>query len=264
MKTLITLAAGLGLASCLVGPVWAGAIIYSQDPTLSDFTSTVTSYGTFIAGFQSSIGTLSTSTTYTPTTAILLAANYPRVVGNSSNPLIVQLGSATNTIVAFDNIDHLGFGFDVFQYQILGSTDGVTYTPLFNPASVNEADNPGHNVFFTLNSFTGTAPTVLNDTITPGLGSGVGNVGYEEYFTFASSYSFYKFLPSALTLSPCTGCENELELSAVGIGTPSQTIISTATPEPGTALCVILGLAAMSGIRRLRKAGPPFLSGLRK
>ena len=61
MKTLVTLAVALGFASCLVRPVLAGAIIYSQDPTLSDFTSTVTSYGTFIAGNQSSIGALSTT-----------------------------------------------------------------------------------------------------------------------------------------------------------------------------------------------------------
>jgi hypothetical protein len=226
----------IGLTGCSFSQIYAGTV-YSQDPTLQDFTDTVTSYATFSTGYQ-------------PTTAILLAANYPRVVGNTSSPINVSFTSPTNTIVAFDNIDHPGYGWDVFQYQILGSTDGTTYTLLFDPQAVNEANNPGANSAFTLKTFTGTAPTLLNNTITPGLGSAVGNVGYEEYFTFSNSYSFFRFAPSTLTLTAAGG-ENETELSAVGIGTPSAGIIGTATPEPASFLFVGAGLAAwLASVRR--------------
>jgi hypothetical protein len=224
----------IGLTSCGFSQVYASTI-YSQDPTLSDFTDTVSSYATFSTGYQ-------------PTTAILLAANYPRVIGTTSSPLNVSFPNPTADIIAFDNIDHPGFAWDVFQYQILGSTDGVTYTLLFDPQTVNEANDPGVNAAFTLNAFTGTAPTLLNNTITPGLGSSAGNIGYEEYFSFSSSYSHFRFAPSTLTLT--TG-ENETELSAVGIGTPSPTIISTATPEPASFLFVGAGLAAwLVSVRR--------------
>ena len=174
----------IGLIGCGLSQAHAGTI-YSQDPTLKDFTDTVTSYATFSLP----------SGDYLPTTAILLAANYPRVIGNSTNPINVSFSSATNTIIAFDNIDHPGFAWDVFQYKISGSTDGVNYTPLFDPQTVNEANNPGANAAFTLKTFTGTAPTLLNNTITPGLGSSVGNIGYEEYFTFSSSYQVLSIPP---------------------------------------------------------------------
>lgn len=254
-------------AAALLGlgftPYANATTIYTNDPTLSDFTSTVSSYGTFISGADSALGSLSTSNTYTPTTAILLAANYPRVDGGAlagNIPVIVQFGSATSAILAFDNIDHLGFGWDVFQYKILGCTTtgsscnsdtGSNYTALFDPQTVNEANNPSINQAFTLNGFSGTAPTVLNNTLTAGMGSTVGNIGYEEYFTFTNSYSYFEFVPSTLTLN--TG-ENELELSAVGIATPSQVILNTAAPEPVSALFIGAGLALLAAGRRWRKA----------
>jgi hypothetical protein len=226
----------IGLIAWSFSPIYA-TTIYSQDPTLSDFTATVTSYATFAGGYQ-------------PTTAILLAANYARVVGNSTTPINVSFTAATSTIVAFDNIDHPGFAWDVFQYKILGSNDGTTFTPLFDPQTVNEPNNPGANAAFTLNLFTGTAPTLLNNTITPGLGSSVGNIGYEEYFTFSTAYIDYRFVPSTLTIN--TG-ENETELSAVGIGVPSPTIILTANPEPASCLFMGTGLAALLAYSRRRK-----------
>jgi hypothetical protein len=230
----------IGLMGCGFTQVYA-TTIYSHDPTLSDFTSTVSTYATFAGGYQ-------------PTTAILLAANYPRVIGNSSSPINVSFSTATATIVVFDNIDHPGYGWDVFQYRILGSTDGVTYTLLFDPQAVNEVNNPGANAAFTLRTFTGTAPTLLNNTITPGLGSPAGNIGYEEYFTFSSSYSFFRFAPSTLTLTDPTG-ENETELSAVGIGVPSQQILST-VPEPVSLLLVGAGLVALLGSARRPRTKP--------
>jgi hypothetical protein len=229
----------------------AGATVYSLDPNLSDFTATVSSYGTFISGQHTSLGNLSTSTTYTPTNAILLGANYPRVVGGAlggNQPVIVQFGSATSTIVAFDNIDHIGNAWDVFQYHIWGSNDNSSYTDLFDPISVNEPNHAGFETPFTLNAYTGTAPDLLNNKTTAGLGSTVGNIGYEEYFTFASTYTYFKFLPSTLSLAP--GGENELELSAVGIGVPSPAILATATPEPSGIMLLGGGVLALACFRR--------------
>lgn len=229
----------IGLLGCGVTQVHATPI-YSQDPTLSHFTSTVTEYATFAGGYQ-------------PTTAILLAANYVRVVGSTGNPVDVSFSTATANIVVFDNIDHLGYGWDVFQYKIWGSNDGVTYTALFDPQTVNEANQPNTNAAFTLNTYTGTAPTLLNNTLTPGLGGNSGDIGYEEYFTFSNSYTYFRFTPSTLTLTDPTG-ENELELSAVGAGVPSQQIISTAVPEPASSLLVGAGLAALLVSTRRRKS----------
>ncbi len=222
----------------------SAATVYSQDSNLADFTSTISTYGTFI---QDLSGTIS----YTPTNAILLAADYPRKVGTTFRSVDVQFGTATDHIVVFDNIDHLGYAWDVFQYEILGSNDGSSFTSLFNPHSVNEADQPNVNAAFTLNQFTGTAPTLLNNSLTPGLGSSVGNIGYEEYFQFSTSYSYYRFTPSYLTLN-VNGGENELELSAVGIAVPSQTILDTSsgTPEPASFLFAATGLAALAARRR--------------
>src|ERR1035438_4014162 len=200
----------IGLMGGSLSQVYAGSIVYSQDPTLSDFTSTVTSYATFTAAS-------SLTSPYTPTTAILSAINYPRVIGNTSSPIYVSFSSPTANILAFDNIDHLGYGWDVFQYAIYGSTTGLagSYTLLFDPQTVSQANNPGVNVAFTLaTAFGMSSLTLLNDTITAGLGSTVGNLGYEEYFTFGSSYQYFEFAPSTLTLTAAGG-ENETELSAV-------------------------------------------------
>jgi hypothetical protein len=179
------------------------------------------------------------------------------VIGNSGSPIYVSFSSATADILAFDNIDHPGYGWDVFQYKIYGSTTGLagSYTLLFDPETVNEANNPGVDVAFTLaTAFGMSSLTLLNDTISAGLGSTVGNIGYEEYFNFGSStYQYFEFAPSTLTLTPGGGGENETELSAVAIGTPSPTIIGTAAPEPASFLFVATGLGALLASVRRRK-----------
>ena len=180
-------AALIGLMGCGFTQVHANTI-YSQDATLSHFTSTITEYGTFTSGLYSGATqhTLSPTSTYTPSTSTFATANYPRVIGHINNPVNVSFSSATNSIVVFDNIDHPGNAWDVFQYQIFGSTDGSNYTLLFDPITVNEVGNP-NNGALTLQTYTGTAPALLNNTLTPGPGSNHGDVGYEEYFTFSSS-----------------------------------------------------------------------------
>ena len=245
-------AALVGLLACGATQVYASTI-YSQDPTLSDFTNTITEYGTFTSGLlngPSGNQTLSNSSTYQPSTSTLLASGYPRVIGYGNSPINVSFSAATSNIVVFDNIDHLGYAWDVFQYKILGSNDGVNYSALFDPISVNEPNQPNTNASFTLNTFTGTAPTLLNNTLTPGQGGYQGNVGYEEYFTFGGSYQYFQFLPSTLTTAP--GGENELELSAVGIATPSNTIVATAA-EPESLALLGLGLFGL-GFSRRKKA----------
>jgi predicted secreted protein len=226
------------------------ATIYSNDPTLSDFTDTVTEYATFING-----GNLFNGSNI-PTSAILNAVNYPRVVVFNGT-IDVSFTSATANIVVFDNIDHLGYGWDVFQYKISGSNDGTNFTPLFDPQAVNEPNIPNTNAAFTLQAWSGTAPTLLNNTLTPGLGSIVGNIGYEEYFTFSNSYQYFRFAPSSLTLANPSfpNGENEIELSAVGIAVPSQQIIATAVATitvnkdfiPNNAATVPVALTCTSG-----------------
>ncbi len=200
----------IGLVGGSLTQVHADTVIYSQDPTLSDFTATVApgSYGTFTSG--SSLNgpgglnvAIDPSHPYTPTTAGLSAAGYDRVIGNVPHPIDVSFSSATADILVFDNVDHLGYAWDVFQYAIYGSATGLagSYSLLFDPKTVNEANNPNVNVAFTLNTWDGTAPTLLNDTVTPGLGSSVGSIGYEEYFHFASSYQYFQFTPSTLDMT---------------------------------------------------------------
>jgi hypothetical protein len=58
-----------------------------------------------------------------------------------------------------------------------------------------QPDGEYRRVAFTLKTFIGTAPTLLNNTVTSGQGSFEGDIGYEEYFTFGSSYDYYRILP---------------------------------------------------------------------
>jgi hypothetical protein len=117
--------------------------VYTSDPNLSDFTSGVT-YGTFIAA---PFGDGGTTPPYTPTTADVAAGL--RVFGDDSSlPLVVEFASAVSDIRVFPNIDHFGFVYDGFQYTILGSNDGVIFTPLFDALTVAGAGEP-----FTLDTF---------------------------------------------------------------------------------------------------------------
>ena len=176
------------------------------------------------------------STAYTPIDADVSSGF--RVGGRAIDPIVVDFGTAVSQILVFPNIDHIGFGFDAYQYTISGSNDGITYDPLFAPLLVNEADDPGlTTTHFTLQTWTGMAPTLVNNEITAGTGP-AGVVGYEAYFDFGSAaYRYYRF-----GVSNVTGGYDELELTAVAQ--------AQAIPEPATLSIVPLALALLALSRR--------------
>lgn len=218
----------LGACEAQAGPV------YSQDANLSTFTASVQSYAEFSSYWYRD----NAITNNTPTNADV-AAGY-RIGGRAADPIKVDFGTAVSQILVFPNIDHVGFGFDAFQYTILGSTDGSIYNLLFAPLTVNEVDAPGTN--FTLKTWTGTAPTLVNNVLTPGAGPS-GIVGYEAYFDFGvNSYRYYMF-----GVSGVPGGYDELELSAVAQ--------ARAIPEPAawsiTPVC--LAILCLQMLRRRAK-----------
>ena len=196
----------VGLVLCVV-PM-ALATTYTADPTLSDFTAGMT-YGTFTVFNSGDVG----APPYTPTTADVNAGL--RVYNSTNNgQVVVQFADPVSVIRVFANIDHLGAAYDGYQYAILGSNDGVTYTPLFDALTVTGAGEP-----FTLGTFAGTAPTNVNNVLTPGAGPS-GTVGYIADFSFAQGYSYYEFVAS--TVAVRSG-NIEPEFSAVGTPVPEPT-----------------------------------------
>jgi hypothetical protein len=231
-------------------PPQKGTPIYSQDTNLNHFTGSVQGgdYATFISGYIESRFAFTDSSLkpYTPTTAILTAPAYPRVIGDGTTPVIVQFTSPVSDIVVFPNLDHVGnngsFGWDSYQYTIYGGNivgNVIDFTLLFDPLSVTGIADPTGNTdpHFTLGTWSGTGPTLVNSALTPGAGGQGGNLGYEAYFHFGSAYQFYGFGTS--TLSTTTG-EVEQELSAVAQVVP--------TPEPTTWATVLIGFGLV-GLR---------------
>lgn len=205
--------------------------VYTSDTTLSDFTSGVT-YAEFVAGPNGDI-----TAPVTPTTADVDAGL--RIYGDDLNsPVIAQFASATDSIRVFANIDHPGSSYDGYQYSIFGSNDGVNYTELYDVLTVTGSGEP-----FTLGTFSGTAPTTVDNVIFSGIGNGQGpsgSVGYIADFTFSQAYSYYKF--GASTFARESG-NTEPEFS--GIGT---------VPEPGTLALFLVGAVGLLVVRRRRIA----------
>lgn len=205
-----------------------GAVTYTSDPILANFTAGQT-YGTFTNRAALS-GDLPGSV---PTNATINAGN--RVYANAPDQTImVDLGVAASTIRVFANIDHFGSSYDGFQYTVLGSNNGTTYTPLFDALTVSGSGEP-----FTLGTFSGTAPTNVNNVLV-GAGGGEGRTGYISDFTFGTAYRYYEFGASTAAIR---SQNSDQELSAVGIA---------AVPEPETYALMLGGLGALGWIARRR------------
>ena len=212
---------------CVMAAVGAQATTYTNDHNLSDFTTNV-EFGKFTQEYPWG-GTEDVSVPYIPTPTSINQGY--RLVGEGNLvPIVVQFANPVSNIIVFPNIDHYGSAYDGYQYSISGSNDGVNYTPLFDALTVNGSSEP-----FTLGAYTGIAPYLVNNVLTPGAGPG-GTVGYEAFFSFSKSYKYYAFGSS--TMSVNSGNFDQ-ELSAVA-----------ATPEPGTLMLVGTGLVALAGTVR--------------
>jgi hypothetical protein len=202
---------GIGSAAGLIlAAATAHATTYTSDSNLADFTAAVSTYATFsnYFGFDGS----ATAAPYTPTTTTLDAGGRVYAGGSitglppGNNWILATLPNPFSSILVFPNIDHFGSAYDGYQYNIYGSKDGTTWTELFDALTVTGAGEP-----FTLGAFFGTAPTTVNNVLTPGAGPG-GTVGYEASFTFSTDYKYYAF--GASTEAVIAG-NSDQEFSAV-------------------------------------------------
>lgn len=209
----------------------ARATVYTSDSNIADFTGGVTSYATFSDFFSGDVGS-----PFTPTSTELANQGYRVYSGGSltglsgGNWILATFSTPVSQILVFPNIDHFGGAFDGYQYTIEGSNDGQNWTPLFDALTVNGTGEP-----FTLGTFTGTAPTSVNNVLTPGNGPG-GAVGYEANFNFSQAYQYYAF--GASTEAVNSGNADQ-ELSAVA-----------AVPEPSMIALAGLGLISLLVSRR--------------
>jgi hypothetical protein len=220
--------------SALVIANTAQATIYTSDANLSDFF--VPNYAT-LSNFSGG----DTSSPYTPTNATLasgirvFAGGSVTGLSPANNWILATFVSPVSSIVVFPNIDHFGSAFDGYQYTIEGSNNGTTWTPLFDAITVNGAGEP-----FTLGSFIGTAPTRVNNVLTPGAGPN-GTVGYIADFDFGTAYKVYAFGASSEAF---TSGNIDQELSAVG-----------AVPELSTWGMMILGFLGLGFLAYRRTNG---------
>jgi hypothetical protein len=214
-----------GAAALLVASGAHAATIYTSDHTLSDF------YAPYYATLSNYTQGDVPPPTYTPTNTTLnqglrvyLGGPTPTGLPAGNNWILATFATPISSIRVFPNIDHLGAQFDGYQYQIEGSNNLTTWTALFDATSVLGAGEP-----FTLGSSTGTAPTRVNNVLTPGTGPN-GTVGYIADFTFANAYKYYAFGASTVAVQQSNP---DQELSAV----------APAVPELSTWGMMILGFA---------------------
>jgi hypothetical protein len=238
-RLMLFILSGIAVLSVVSG---AHATTYTSDSNLSDFLTGNGSYATL-----SNFGGGDVSSPYTPTDATITSGlrvfGGGAVTGLSSgnNWILATFSSATANIRVFPSIDHFGAAFDGYQYTIEGSNNGTTWTPLFDALTVTGSGEP-----FTLGTFTGTAPTLVNNVLTPGAGP-AGTVGYIADFDFGAAYKDYAF--GASTVAFAQGNADQ-ELSAV-----------STVPEPSTWAMLLLGFAGIGFMAYRRKNKPALLAG---
>jgi len=246
----------MGLDNVSVAP----AITYTSDPNIAHFTAPISSYAAF-SNYSSTTGC--TASPFTPTAVELLTTSC-RVFGGklagtglATNPatqnwILASFPEPVSTIVVFPNIDHFGSAYDGYQYTIAGSNDGLNWTPLFDATSVNGAAEP-----FTLGGSTGTAPTSVNNVLTPQSGSiepcsGTGtkcSVGYIATFNFPTAYQFYAFGVSTVAFGNNPNPNPDQELSAVGTTVATAARFGIFPPTSG-ALLTINGTVGATVVNR--------------
>jgi hypothetical protein len=237
MKTLLAIALAAG--TMLAGAAQA-TVVYTADGNLAHFTNGISDYATF-SNFHD--GDAPGGSPYTPTTTTL---NHDyRVFNWSGDPvsglstgnwILATFTDAESAIRLFPNIDHLGENFDGYQYKIYGSNNGTSWTELYDTLTVAGSGEP-----FTIGTYFGTAPTRVNNVLTPGLYHDApgGQVGYIADFKFGTGYKQF-----ALGTSTAAWMNTEQEFSAVA-----------AIPEPASWALMILGFGGVGGaLRRRRQA----------
>lgn len=213
------------------------SITYTQDTNVHDFTSTVNQYAEFITGSGSP---------YTPTSADLESGSPKRVIGKDAGIVVdFGVGAAVSKILIFNNIDHIGYAWDAFQpYRIYGSNDNVNFTQLSDALTASPADHGGVDQHFMLDSWRGTPPVFINNTVSS------NGIGYETYFDFTAtgSFRYYKFVYSTLTQNNINSNEWEEELSGIAEA-------SAPAPEPSSMALIGSGLLTLGGLVRQRLIG---------
>jgi hypothetical protein len=221
----------MGAAAIMFAGAASAATVYTSDATLADFASPSTNFA-MLSNFNSG----DVGSPYTPTFATLNSGirvydgNLAGLPG-PNNWILATFNSPVSSIRVFPNIDHFGAAYDGFQYAIEGSNDLKTWTPLFDADTVSGLGEP-----FTLGTFTGTAPTRVDDVLTPGAGGG-GTVGYIADFNFGTAYKYYAFGASTEAIN---AGNTDQELSAVAAN----------APEPSTWAMLLVGFGALGFMAR--------------
>jgi hypothetical protein len=186
-------------------PALKAATVYTSNPNIGDFTADV-HYPTL-----SNFLFADTGIPYSPSPVDI--ARGVRMIGGSTLAglsgygwILASFSGAESTIRVFPNIDQITSPSGGFQYSIYGSNDGSDWTPLFDALTVGGTGQP-----FRLGTFTGTAPTRVNNVLTPGTGID-GTVGYEADFQFSVGYHEYAFGLSTIAMQHG---DSMLRLSAV-------------------------------------------------